>query len=99
MSDLDHHLQRSLESLESGASLQDSLDELPAGAQDLEDLAHLAADLREFPHPTRSPDSILANERHLIEQLRQEAANRQLSQQNQIPPARIPLPLHPPSPA
>ena len=71
MSDMDDYLQRSLESLEEGVTLQESLRELPAGMDDLDELARLAAVLRESPHPVRSPESVRLGEQRILEQARQ----------------------------
>ncbi|MGB3714096.1 MAG: DUF5666 domain-containing protein [Candidatus Promineifilaceae bacterium] len=60
-------LNRQLTALENGASLEQSLDQLPADERELRPLLNLAAQIRALEHPELSPGIASAQQRQVIE--------------------------------
>ena len=56
MSEMDELLQQKLNAIENGTTPEATLQNLPAGAEELKPLITLAAEVREIPHPQPSPE-------------------------------------------
>ncbi len=76
MPEIDAKLERQLEALEKGASLETILNNLQEDRSELEPLIRLASAVRTLPHPDPLPEQIKARKQHILSVAQETAAQK-----------------------